>query len=257
MRKIYIIFFIILCFAISAQAETEDAVFAVLKLSYNTPGETPVTGGICGTAFLINEKAALTAHHVLNMTTGPNHGFKHCQFWLLKRGETKLAIPIKDNSFKCFPEIETTVIDLATLPLNIERIRLSPNDVQIGTEIFSIGHVGGGMPIINATWINDILVIHNYSLPDNVKSDKSGVIVNKKISSIHTGDINLENVVVLQPSFGAIKGMSGGPLLDKNNNKIVGLMSFGLPVNASTKNIVFAISVDEIIRKFNSTNMKF
>lgn len=257
MRKISIIFFIFLCFAISAHAETEDAVFAVLKLSYNTPGETPVTGGICGTAFLINEKAALTAHHVLNKTTGPNHGFKRYQLWLLKRGDTKLAIPIKSNSFKCFPEIESTVICLTTLPSSIERIQLSPNDAQIGTEVFSIGHVGGGMPVINATWVNDILDIHSYSLPDSVKSDKSGVIVDKKPKSIRTEDVNLVNIVVLQPSFGAIKGMSGGPLLTKNNNKIVGLMSFGLPVNASTKNVVFAISIDEIIRKFNSANVKF
>ena len=111
MRQIAIII-TILFLAVSVSAETEDAVFAILKLSYNTPGETPVTGGICGTAFLINDKTLLTAHHVLNEKVKPNPGFKFAQFWFLKRGTSKLSIPLDNTTPIYFPHIDTTIINL-------------------------------------------------------------------------------------------------------------------------------------------------
>ena len=59
-----------------AKTQINDATFAILKLSYNVTGGTPVTGGICGSAFLINGNTLITAHHVLNKNTKPNNGFK-------------------------------------------------------------------------------------------------------------------------------------------------------------------------------------
>jgi len=40
--------------------------FAILKLSYIKPGDSSLTGGICGTGFFIDPQTAVTAHHVLN-----------------------------------------------------------------------------------------------------------------------------------------------------------------------------------------------
>lgn len=248
-------FFLILIINSNLFAQVENAVFAVVKLSYNIPGETPVTGGICGSAFLINDSTALTAHHVLNNSIAPNPGFKFCQFWLIKRN-TKLIIPISNENFICLPDIETTIIKLENSIRLANFIRIEKESTKINSPVFNIGHIGGSMPIKNANWQNNILNIINYSLL-NLKSDSIGVIKSIKKCTINTNDVNLNNITVVQPSFKAIEGMSGGPLLNKSTNKLIGLMSFGLPADSTTKNIVFAISVNEIIRRFNSIDMKF
>ncbi len=41
--------------------------------------------------------------------------------------------------------------------------------------------------------------------------------------------------------------MSGGALV--NDNKIIGLMSFGLPADSDFKDVVFAISIGEIMAR--------
>ncbi len=43
--------------------------FAIMKLSYNSPGDSRLTGGICGTGFFVDSRTAVTAHHVLNCKT--------------------------------------------------------------------------------------------------------------------------------------------------------------------------------------------
>ena len=254
MKKIlFILLFLI--YSIPSIAQIEGAAFAIVKLSYNSPGETPVTGGICGSAFLINDTTAITAYHVLNKNIKPNNGFKHCQFWLIKR-TNKLIIPLNKEFFKYFPNIETTIIKLNYPLTKTNKIKLKKNNFNINDPVYNIGHVGGAMPIINAEWVNNILVIHDYSL-SNVKSDSIGSIKTIKNCTVHTNDVNLNNIIVIQPSFKAIQGMSGGPLINKNSNKLVGLMSFGLPADSVRKDVVFAISVNEIIRKFDSINIKF
>lgn len=257
MRQITIIIVIILCLAVSVHAETEDAVFAILKLSYNTTGETPVTGGICGTAFLINDKTLLTAYHVLNEKTGPNPGFKYTQFWLLKRGKNKMTVPLENATFKYFPDIDTTVINLKQPITDTVKIELQNSSPAVGDAVFSIGHAGGGMPAANASWVNTTLVLHDYSLQESNKSDKTGFIMKIIPATVHSNDVNITDIVVIKPSFTAVEGMSGGPLLNKKNDKLVGLMSFGLPTNKSFKDEVFAIDVTEIIRKFKGINMEY
>lgn len=256
MRQISIILFI-LCLAASVSAETEDAVFAILKLSYNTPGETPVTGGICGTAFLINDKTILTAFHVLNEKTAPNPGFKYAQFWLLKRGKDKLSIPLENAAFKYFSDIDTTVINLKQPITDITKIELQNSNTEIGQAVYNIGHVGAGMPVANASWENKTLVLHDYTLQESNKSDRTGFILKIIPATVHSNDVNINDIVVVEPSFAAVEGMSGGPLLNKTNNKLIGLMSFGLPADKASKDEVFAISVNEIIRKFKSANVEY
>ena len=65
---------------------------AILKLSYNRIGDPNPVGGICGTAFFINENTALTANHVLSRASyKPNNGYNQCQYWLISR--TNVVIP--------------------------------------------------------------------------------------------------------------------------------------------------------------------
>jgi len=226
-----------------AQAQLENSIFAVVKISYNKPGETPVTGGISGSAFLINDSTVITANHVLNKQNFlPNEGFNFVQFWLLSRNNN-LIIPLSKDFIKSFEEIETSIIKL---PEHVKcTLEVSKSVPKINDTVHNYGHIIN-MPITNAHWENNLLVIDDYNLNKST-SDSTGVIAEIKKITVNANDVKLNDVEVIQPSFKANVGMSGGPLI--SNNKIIGMMSFGLPADLDIKDIVFAISIDEILTK--------
>lgn len=223
------------------QEKFENSVFAIVKISYNHVGETPVTGGICGTAFLLNDSTAITANHVLNKTNYvPNIGYKYVQFWLVKRG-TKKIIELKKEDLKPLPDIETTLIKLH------EKVKCDfkviEQVVKVNDIVFNYGHVSN-MPITKAHWDRK-LIIDDYSL-ENSKSDKTGQILSIKKITVKSNDLNIIDKAFIQPSFVANVGMSGGPLI--SHKKLIGLMSFGLPADSIIKKKVYAISINEIIK---------
>ncbi|MBW8050391.1 MAG: S1 family peptidase [Cytophagales bacterium] len=224
------------------QLKLENSVFAIVKISYNKVGETPVEGGICGTAFLINDSTAITANHVLNNTNYlPNPGFKHVQFWLVKRG-TKKIIELKKEDLKPLQNIETTLIKL------YEKIKcdfkVTEQVIKINDLVFNYGHIIN-MPITKAHW-GSKLIIDDYSLKSS-KSDKKGQILSVKKVTVNSNDLRITDKTFIQPSFIANVGMSGGPLISQN--KLIGLMSFGLPADSMVKTEVYAISINEIIKE--------
>ena len=223
----------------------ENSVFAVIKFSYNSVGETPIEGGICGTAFLINDSTVITANHVLNNKIYmPNPGYKYVQYWLLKRG-SKLIIELAPSDILSFTNIETAIIKLHTkLKSDFD---LTEQIIIKSAPVFNYGHIIN-MPVTNAHW-EQKLVIDDYNLEQS-KSDKTGYIVDIKEASVKSTDVNFENKICIQPSFIANVGMSGGPLICEN--KLIGLMSFGLPVDSVIKKEVYAISVNEILQEIKN-----
>ncbi|MFA5805655.1 MAG: serine protease [Melioribacteraceae bacterium] len=238
----------------TVSAQVVNSVFAIVKLSYNENGESSVIGGICGSAFLINDSTVITAHHVLNSKVKPNEGYKYCQFWLLNRNGS-LIIPIEQKQFEDYKEMECTIIHLQK-PLNgIPFLSIESNDVKIGDEVYSLGHVGDKMPVTKAEWNNGKLLIQSYSLK-NLETDKNGNVKEIKKATIRANDVNIVDVEVIQPTFGAVVGMSGGPLIAKRTNKLIGLMSFGMPADSVKKEIVYAISSNELYKKFIGNSNK-
>jgi hypothetical protein len=229
-----------------AQSQLENSVFAVVKISYNQPGETPVTGGICGTAFLINDSTAMTSNHVLNCDNfKPNPDFKFAQYWLIKRA-SQIVIPLNKDYFESFEDIETTLI---SLPEKLEsNFNLIKQSINLNDSVFNFGHISN-MPITKAHWENNYLVIDEYNLTKS-KSDRSGIIKEIKKVSINAPDVKLNDMTIIQPSFKANIGMSGGPLI--RGDDLIGLMSFGLPPDSTIKDVVYAISINEIVDKLNN-----
>lgn len=240
----FLIIVLISFFMKNVQGQIENSIFAVVKISYNVPGETSVIGGICGTAFLINDSTVLTANHILNSKNyEPNPGFNFTQFWLLNRGKN-LIIPLSKEYLKSIEEIDATII---TLPELVKcSLTVSDCSVNIKDSVRNFGHLAGKMPITKAHWDNNLLVIDEYNL-NNSASDSTGKIVEIKKCTINKNDVKLNNITVVKPSFKGISGMSGGPLI--RNNEIIGLMSFGFPADSDIKDVVFAISIDEIIAR--------
>jgi len=76
--------------------------------------------------------------------------------------------------------------------------------------------------------------------------DKEGYIKNLLRCNVNTLDINLQNIWGFEVSFGSLIGMSGGPLINKETSEVIGLLSFGLPIDSDIKTQIFAITMDEI-----------
>ena len=222
--------------------------FAIFKLSYNAPGQTPVTGGICGSGFFIADRTALTAYHVMNkkVLSTPNPGFKHCRFWMLTEGGIAVGLP--SDSINEYPKIDTTVLSFGSEIDGVEKYVLAQEDSDVNKHVVCFGFASDrGMPKMNAEWVCGELKIHNFEL-DSVRSDANGSIRKKLSLHVCSRDVNLEGIQGFETSFGGVEGMSGGPLICANSQKVVGLMSFGLPENEKRKEQLYAISVLELIR---------
>lgn len=222
-------------------------VFAILKLSYNDVGDSTVEGGICGTGFFIKERTAVTAYHVLNTNTfQPNAGHRNCKAWLLSRSGSILRLG-PENVVE-IPEADTSIINVDARPIDLPVYTCSQDDAYVGRAVKGLGHIGNSMPQLQATWEANGLAIKNGDLM-SITSDMKGKIVNQFMCSVAAQDVNLQDIKGYEVSFGSRIGMSGGPLLDAATNKVLGLLSFGLPPDAAEKTKTFAVLIDEIVRR--------
>lgn len=218
--------------------------FAILKLSHNRAGESPVTGGICGAAFLIGKRIAITAHHILSSHNfKPNQGYRRCQYWLLSRDGG--IYDLDKSHLSDYPGIDTTVIRFNTA-VRTQPFQISESSPSVGESVRNEGFVADAMPKVQATWKAQRLQIEEYGLT-SVIADQKGFIKNVGRITLHSNDVNLNNIKVIETSYPGRMGMSGGPLLRAETGEVIGLMSFGLPPDSPIKETVAAISIDEIV----------
>jgi S1-C subfamily serine protease len=64
--------------------------------------------------------------------------------------------------------------------------------------------------------------------------------------SVKANDIRMSEVRGFELSFGSRIGMSGGPVVDQEDGKVLGLLSLGLPPDATIKTQTFAVSIEEV-----------
>lgn len=217
---------------------------AILKLSYNRAGESPVTGGICGAAFFIGERIAVTAHHILSSHSfKPNPGCEKCQYWLLSRDG--VVYELDKSQLSDYPGIDTAIIRF-NAAVNALPLHLSKTSPSIGEPVYNEGFVADAMPKVQATWGDQRLQIKGSGLMD-VIADQKGLIRSVATITLHSNDVNLINIKVIETSYPGRSGMSGDPLLRAGTGEVVGLMSFGLPPDNPIKEIVAAVSIDEIV----------
>lgn len=218
----------------------------ILKLSYNRIGEETIEGGICGSFFFIRPNLAVTAHHVLNTNTfSPNIGFSKCQVWLIVQPD--IVIELSLNNIIQHSEIDTTLVSLEKdYPIKFRK--LSSAIIEVGHECINEGFLGGGMPSLNAIWSSTCLQITTCSYNGNVANGQ-GYIKAMFRMTINAQDIKMNDVVGFETSYGGVVGMSGGPLICKQTDEILGLMSMGLPADKSVKKSLFSISIEEVNKK--------
>jgi len=221
--------------------------FAILKLSYNQPGDSSLTGGICGSGFFIDSRNAVTAHHCLNDDTfRPNAGFPHVLVWMITRSGSVRRL--ERGFVSLHPEIDATIISLRDTMSNIQVYDRAVGRVTAGQEVLGIGHVGSSMPLVSASWQGSELVIRSASLADS-RIDMNGRVKRSLTLEINANDITMHGVRGFELSLGSQVGMSGGPVVDSNTGRVLGMLSVGLPPDSAIKKETFAVSIDEISRK--------
>jgi V8-like Glu-specific endopeptidase len=220
---------------------------AILKLSYNRIGETPVIGGICGTCFLIHPKIALTANHVLAKTNWkPNNGYIYCQYWIILQNNT--VVSIKKNQLYDSPEIDLTTIELNHIVSN-NYINIANNQPKIGDKIVGVGYISEEMPYMSKIWWGEEGLFILEADASRYMIEKEGDIRRTYKATIRANDINIRDKKMIETSFASgVIGMSGGPILAKRTKEAIGLMSVGLPPDIKIKNQIRAISIEEIIK---------
>ena len=220
--------------------------FAILKLSYKTPGDSSLTDGICGTGFFLNSRTAVTAHHVLNDETfTPNAGFRHALVWIVSRSGSILKIQRDSTSF--YPHIDATVIAFQQAVRNVDIYQPS-GGVADGIEVSGIGHVGDLlMPLVDAEWQGSELTIRSADLT-GLRRDTKGYVKRSLTFEINANDTKMHGVRGFELSFGSRVGMSGGPVVDGRTGNVTGMLSAGLPPDSMEKTQTFAVSIDEILK---------
>mgnify|MGYP006275274539 CR=1 FL=1 len=229
-----------------SQPHPDHLVYALVKLSWNQTDDSSAQGGISGTAFAINDSTLLTAHHVLNPGNyKPHAGRKHVQYWFLRRDGGQV-LPVAVDQIDTFPEIEAALIHYPAR--TFEGPFWEPGMVMEGDSVQSWGFYAHPWPIHASQWVKGRLQVMAYDLRPHV-ADFHGMAERLQRYTVHAEDVWLDNARVIKPSFGAYQGMSGGPLLV--DNRLTGIMSFGLPINKYQKDSVYAISVFEFFTLLN------
>ena len=218
----------------------------ILKLSYNSIGDSNIVGGICGTFFLLQVKKAITAKHVLNKAQfRPNDGFTKCQFWLII--EPNYIFELQKEYLKEYAELDTTIIELKVPYLGMIR-NISPKNSLIGDKCQNEGFIAGEMPNLNIQWGQQGLEISSCHYT-GTNATAIGFVKSTPRITIDANDIKIKNISGIETSYGGVIGMSGGPLIDTQTNEIIGMMSLGLPVDLKDKKSIFAVSIIEIMNK--------
>ena len=219
--------------------------FSILKLSYNEPGDSSLSGGICGTGFFVDVSTAVTAHHVLNEATlAPNAGYGNVLLWLISRNGPIRRI--ERSAVDLHPDIDTSVIRLKNPMSGFVVYDVVSGDINAGIAVRGIGYEGNAMPRIDAKWQGQELVIRTADLAQAIQ-DRDGHVERSLTFHINANDIKMQGVRGFELSFGSQVGMSGGPVVDVENDRVLGMLSIGLPADANVKTRTFAVSIDEIM----------
>lgn len=221
--------------------------FAILKLSYNNPGDSPLTGGICGTGFFLDTRTAVTAHHVLDDATfEPNAGFQNALVWVISRSGSIRRIEREAASLH--PEIDTTIITFRNPMSKVQVFESTLGCGAVGLQVAGIGHVGNSMPSVSAQWRGSEFVVQSANLA-GVTRDMHGFVKRFVMFEINANDIKMHGVRGFELSFGSQVGMSGGPVVDISTGRVIGMLSVGLPPDSIVKTDTFAVSIDEISKR--------
>lgn len=205
---------------------------AILKLSFNRRGDSSFEGGLCGSGFLVSSNIMVTAHHCLNRDTfAPNRGYLQAMVWAI--GREGWVREIRPASTSLHPDVDATIVTFSSPIPNATVYGANREKVPMGQAVQGLTIRSGNL---NA-----------------VQRDEDGSVSRTLSMTVEANDIKIQDVPGMQLSFPSQVGMSGGPVLENGTNRVLGMMSLGLPPDVAVKTDTFAVSIDAI---FNAAEIE-
>lgn len=211
-----------------------------------------------GTAFLINDKTALTCAHVVNEKIWKEEGLNLIDYMNKLRNmgftveiECKLVVN-KDVTITASVTSQSEQDDYAILELSQslggkEALKLADSDKVSSTQtVYSLGFPA---------------VVENFELSEEGIGNafKSNRTYDSDDVTVSEGSIqkttNLNNTNVIQHSCPVSNGNSGGPLVDENG-AVVGVNK-KIAASSSGENFHWATSINEIKKVLDSLNISY
>lgn len=220
---------------------------AVLNFyGYMSEGKYKVHYGIGGSFFFIKPDTALTANHVLNKdffsTTGD---FLNKQSFFI--GENNFIVEVYADLLFEHKNIDLTVIKFPN-DVSSTFFDVSQDEPTVNQEFYSIGFIAGEQPEIHTKNNSYKVILEKVLLNDLTKIKQVGYVKKLLCKTLKSADLNINNVNTIETSFGGYLGMSGGPLIDKSTQKIIGILSHGDPDDNDIKDVLYATDCTEIIK---------
>ena len=234
--------------------------FAIVKASYRwVPVPTSpdpnvrrpdAVGGYCGAAFFVNSKTVVSANHVLNESTfSPDHGRSHAQVWLISPDGH--IVEIDASMLSSYPDLDLSVLKVPSKVPPSAQLSLASKDPSEREAIYNEGYPDSGQPDLDLQVVNPPTGQPKIALTRGDLSSAvfrcDGSVSSVGRESVVANDMTLRNVMIVRTDYGGAVGMSGGPLIRKRDQNVVGFMSHGYPPNANRKNVLCAVSVTEFV----------
>jgi hypothetical protein len=211
---------------------------AILKVSSRpTPSGVDIIGGTAGTAFSLRNKHCVTCHHVVNddlFSNPPGYSGTRIIFAF----ENGTLVEIGKSHVKSFMDKDLSIISHPDFPEGKWDVDLTVRPVK--EPIKAMGYYANLFPPKMAINSEADPVLIQQADTSTLLIITQGIILAKTKATLNTKDIRVKELEVYKISAAILVGMSGGPLLSESE-KILGLISFGVPEDVIFKTERFAV----------------
>jgi hypothetical protein len=212
---------------------------AIIKASFQANADgVSFIGGVAGTAFALQNRKCMAAHHVLNANTFKTPpGYSGTSVFLVF--ESGQIIRIRETDVQNFPDRDVAIITHQDMPVGTWTLDTEPRPDH--SVIMALGFHA-------SLWPSDMEISTSNSSVSIAKADVTnlriatiGEILSRKRLTINANDLQVKDAEFYEISAAVFDGMSGGPLVSVAEGNIIGLLSFGLPQDQDFKTHRYAI----------------
>lgn len=202
----------------------EDKIFAIIRILYGPISKDKIVH-LCGTCFFIERQKFITANHCFNNDSfSPMSNYSR-SFLMLANSQGKIIYnPIID---KLYPDYDLAIGKIDNELQNFVSTAYNSKKLSKGEEIYNLGY-----PYARAVKNIDFKIKNNNLLVKKIELNietQRGFVDSWIKMSCNTIDIKFQDKEVAILNYSSEQGFSGGPLILKNHNQIVGFMSLILP----------------------------
>ena len=211
---------------------------AILKVSSRLGrGGANLVGGTAGTAFSLSNKRCVTCNHVVNDDLFKNPvGFAATRVVFVF--EDGRVVNIERSHVQRFPDKDVSIVSHPDLPAGKWELDINPHSNQ--ETVTALGYYANKWPPNMAINTDITPALIEKADASTLLIRTTGVIMESREATVNAHDIKVKDLDIYQISAAVFVGMSGGPLLSADN-KIIGLLSFGLPADEIFKTQRFAV----------------